>query len=53
MGLESFSWAPVRTLGAIPERSSHGMVTNGKDVVIVFGGNTTDDQGSLIISVCN
>ena len=45
MVIENLAWTAVKTIGAIPERSSHGMAGNGKDFVIVFGGNTTDDQG--------
>ncbi len=49
MSIENMTWAAIRAPGGIPERSSHGMVSNGKDLVFVFGGNTTDDEGLILL----
>ena len=45
MSIENLTWSAIRAPGGVPERSSHGLVTNGKELMIVFGGNTTDDEG--------
>ena len=46
--LDKFSWSPVRTVGAVAARSSHGMGT-AKDSIIVFGGNSTNEDGEASV----